>query len=92
MNGVNVKNALSAVRLAKRIMNLVEQESGRRLVMELETRGKQARQAGDVGDALERGFKDGLNVGCRIAKIQVDELDTAELINAVYGSNDDSSC
>ena len=91
MNVLNVKNTLAAIRVAERVAKVLSNESGLRLVRIIEERGKQARLAGETGDAYERGFNDGLNAGCGISKFDVHEIDVIAIFDAVYGS-DDSPC
>lgn len=91
MNGLNVKNTLAAIRIAERVVEVLSNDSSCRLARVLKERGQRARAAGEIADAYESGFNDGLNAGCGISKFDVHEIDAAAICAAVYGS-DTQSC
>lgn len=86
MNGVNVKNAISAIEVAKRVQKVLGSEGSRVLADLLTERGKQAKDGSELGRAFERGYEAGLNDGCRVANVTVDALDVQAVVDAVYGS------
>lgn len=81
-NLLQVQNALVRV---ERIAKVFEEAISIRLHSLLTERDRRAIQDSDEARSYEKGFKDGLNAGLRISRVELADLDVGKICEALDG-------
>lgn len=82
---MNLLQATKVARRMERVARVLNDATSKRLASLLEARSKQQRDGSDSGLRYEEGYKDGLNAGLTVSKMDFADLDVEEICEALDG-------